>query len=252
VRREKEVEIVEYGKFKIKKGMKNLLKIFHEKNKSHLTWANIILLAVVLLMLVGVAFFPESVQPTLNKILTTAILFCSIFALTSRTRIILPIAVVLILIQWIGKIIGNEVMEIVASLLNTVFYTYIVVKLVRQFVKAKTISPLVILGSINGYLLMGLIFSIFTIVVSWLYPDSYLSSVTNIYLVDKVNFHTYIYYTFITMATVGYGDIVPMSAAARAVAVFISVSGQFYIAILVAFLVGKFAGIHVNSLKSKT
>jgi len=230
--------------------MKNLFKIFHEKNKVHVILANIILLAVVLLMLVGVAFFPESIQSILNKILTTAILFCSIYALASRARIILPVAVVLILLQWVAKILGIDVLEIIASLLNTIFYIYIVIKLVRQFVKAKTVSPLVILGSINGYLLMGLVFSIFTIVVSWLYPDSYLSSVTNIYLTDQVNFHTYIYYTFITMATVGYGDIVPVSAAARAVAVFISVSGQFYIAILVAFLVGKFAGIHVNSLRN--
>ncbi|MBE0647595.1 MAG: hypothetical protein IH596_07420 [Bacteroidales bacterium] len=228
--------------------MVNLLKIFHEKNQTHLLWANIVLLTVVLLMMVGVAFFPPSLQSILNKILTTAILFCSIFALASRSEIIFSSAIVLILVQWIAKIIGNEVLEIVASLLNTIFYTYIVVRLVRQFVKAKTVSPLVILGTINGYLLMGLVFSIFTIVISWLYPNSYISSINDIYLTDKANFHTYIYYTFITMATVGYGDIVPVSAAARAVAVFISVSGQFYIAILVAFLVGKFAGIHVNRM----
>lgn len=230
--------------------MKNLLTIFHEKNKSYLLWANIILMVVVLLMLVGVAFFPDWMQPTINKILTTAILICSIFALASRTRIMVPVAVVLTLVQWLTKIIGNETLEVVASLLNTIFYTYIVVKLVRQFVKAKTVTPLVIMGTINGYLLMGLIFSIFTIVVSWFYPESYYSTIANVYLSDKVNFHTYIYYTFISMTTVGYGDIVPVSATARATAVLISVCGQFYIAILVAFLVGKFAGVHVNSLKN--
>ncbi|MFC2102735.1 ion channel [Bacteroidota bacterium] len=229
--------------------MKRLLNIFHEKNKSHLLWANIILLTVVALMLVGVAFFPSGIQPTLNKILSTAILLCSIYALASRTKILFPIAIILIMTQWFAKISGRDSLEIVSSFINTIFYTYIVVKLVRQFVKAKTVSPLVILGSINGYLLMGLVFSIFTIVVSWLYPNSYSSMTSNTYLTAEINFHTYIYYTFITMATVGYGDIVPVSAAARALAVFISVSGQFYIAILVAFLVGKFAGIHVNSLK---
>ncbi len=230
--------------------MKNLFKILHEKNQNHLLWANSLLLAVIVLMLVAVAFFPESIHSILNKILTTGILFCSIFSLSSRTRIILPVAVLLILFQWIAKILNIDILEITASLLNTVFYIYIVYKLISQFVKAKKVSKLVILGSINGYLLMGLAFSIFTIVVSWLYPNSYYSSISNTFLKDTANFHTYIYYTFITMATVGYGDIVPISAAARAIAVLISVSGQFYIAILVAFLVGKFAGIHVNALKN--
>jgi len=230
--------------------MKNLFKILHEKNQTHLLWANTVLLIVILLMLVAVAFFPESIQTVLNKILTTGILFCSIFSLASRTRIILPIAVILILFQWIAKILNIELLENVASLLNTIFYIYIVFKLITQFVKAKKVSRLVILGSINGYLLMGIVFSILTILVTWFYPNSYFSSASNTFLSHTVNFHTYIYYTFITMATVGYGDIVPISAAARAVAILISVTGQFYIAILVAFLVGKFAGIHVNSLKS--
>lgn len=230
--------------------MKRLFEIFHVKNKSHLLWANIILLSVVVFMLVGVAFFPEWMQPTLSNILSTVILFCSIYALASRTKIMFPIAILLVMVQLLAKIFGKDSIENVASLLNTIFYIYVVVKLVRQFVKAKTVSPLVILGSINGYLLMGLVFSIFTILVSWLYPNSYSSTIFNTYLKDDISFHTYIYYTFITMATVGYGDIVPVSAAARALAIFISISGQFYIAILVAFLVGKFAGIHVNSIKN--
>ncbi|MBN1198214.1 MAG: two pore domain potassium channel family protein [Bacteroidales bacterium] len=226
--------------------MINLLKIFHEKSQSNLVTANSLLLGIVFVLLVLVAFFPAGIQDTLNKILITATFFCSIYALAYRSRVLLPIAILMTLLQWTAKIIGNDILELVAGSVNMIFFIYIVVKLVRQFASAKTVSPLVILGSVNGYLLLGLVFSLFTILVSSLYPQSYFSFHENIYLTDKVDFHTYIYYTFITMATVGYGDLVPISSPARALAVFVSVCGQLYIAIVIAFLVGKFAGAYVK------
>jgi hypothetical protein len=50
-----------------------------------------------------------------------------------------------------------------------------------------------------------------------------------------------LYYSFITLASVGYGDIVPLKPYTRSIATFIAVSGQFYIAVIVALLVGKFS-----------
>jgi len=53
---------------------------------------------------------------------------------------------------------------------------------------------------------------------------------------EIVNF---VYYTFITMSTVGYGDITPRIPETQTLAYFLSVSGQLYVAIIIAFLVGK-------------
>ena len=49
-----------------------------------------------------------------------------------------------------------------------------------------------------------------------------------------------IYYAAVTMTTLGYGDMVPTSPIAKSLSTLIAVTGQFYIAILVAMLVGKF------------
>jgi len=227
----------------------NLLKIFHEKSQSNLVTANSLLLGLLFLLIVLVSFFPMNTQDTLNKILITATFYCSIYALANRSRVLVPIAVLLTLLQWTAKILGNDPLEMVAGLTNMIFFIYIVVKLVRQFASAKTVSPLVILGSVNGYLLLGLVFTFFIILISWIFPDSYYSFHENAYLSEKMDFHTYIYYTFITMATVGYGDIIPISSPARALAVFVSVSGQLYIAIVIALLVGKFASMFQHADK---
>jgi hypothetical protein len=48
----------------------------------------------------------------------------------------------------------------------------------------------------------------------------------------------FIYYSFVTMSTLGYGDITPISSPARSLSVLTAVVGQFYIAVLIARLVG--------------
>ena len=64
---------------------------------------------------------------------------------------------------------------------------------------------------------------------------------------NEYPYHMYIYYAFITMTTTGYGDIVPLTPVARSLAVFISVTGQLYVAVVIALLVGKYITQQVNS-----
>jgi len=53
------------------------------------------------------------------------------------------------------------------------------------------------------------------------------------------DFHDFIYFSFVTMTTLGYGDIIPVSSLAKSITILVSISGQLYLAILVAMLVGK-------------
>jgi hypothetical protein len=56
---------------------------------------------------------------------------------------------------------------------------------------------------------------------------------------DHSRIHVFTYYSFITLTTVGYGDVTPVSAPARTCAWLEALSGQFYLAVLVAGLVGE-------------
>jgi len=55
---------------------------------------------------------------------------------------------------------------------------------------------------------------------------------------DHSRIHLLTYYSFITMTTVGYGDVTPLSTPARSCAWLEALTGQFYLAVLVAGLVG--------------
>ena len=67
-------------------------------------------------------------------------------------------------------------------------------------------------------------------------------------------FHDYLYFSFVTLTTLGYGDISPTLPLAKAVVVFLAIIGQFYIAIVMAFLISKFISqntSHQNNFKDK-
>ena len=49
------------------------------------------------------------------------------------------------------------------------------------------------------------------------------------------------YYTLITLTTAGYGDITPVLPIAKSLSMFIAVTGQFYVAVIVAIIVGKYS-----------
>jgi voltage-gated potassium channel len=203
--------------------------------------ANILLLALTLALLVLLAFVPEPARDMIDKLLMSAIFLTSVYVLGSQFKWVLGLVILLIAVQWTAKIMGDQPLVVLAGLLNSIFFIYVIIRLVAQFAVARNVTALVMLGAVNGYLLLGLVFSIGAVLISGIYPESYLLAHEGVYLGVRSNFHIYIYHTFITMATVGYGDIVPTSDAARALALFMAVSGQLYIAVVIAFLVGKFA-----------
>jgi hypothetical protein len=62
-------------------------------------------------------------------------------------------------------------------------------------------------------------------------------------------FVNFLYYSFITMSTVGYGDIIPCIPETQTLAYFLSITGQLYVAIIIAFLIGK---LLMQSAQEKT
>ncbi len=104
----------------------------------------------------------------------------------------------------------------------------------RQVLLTDDIDRNRLIGAVCVYLLLGFMFGLIHILIAWLLPGSYTgigSPETNGEAVR------YIYYSFVTLTTLGYGDITPVRPLASAVAYIEAVFGVFYIAILVGALV---------------
>lgn len=119
------------------------------------------------------------------------------------------------------------------------FIGYVSGTVVYLVVRGDEVTLDTIIGSTCGYLLLGLLFALVCALVEWLAPGSYLIPETSaLRSADRYEFRSLIYFSFVTLTTLGYGDIHPLSSPARALAVAEAVIGQLYLTILIARLIG--------------
>ncbi len=119
-----------------------------------------------------------------------------------------------------------------------VFLLYLTIRLIRQVIRSKKVTKNTIYGALTGYLLIGIIGASLASVLETIVPGSFaLSAQTQ----DYTNqLQLFIYYSFVTLSTLGYGDITPVTPQAQSLSVTLSLVGQMYLTVLVALLVGKY------------
>lgn len=203
--------------------------------------ADILLLAVICLMVFLSGFFPESWGGDVYLAFYALLYIITSIQLDAGKVKTSYWAVPLILTLGAARMWQFPVLLALTQALNFIFFGYVVVSLIRQIAGAGTVTKRVILQAINGYMLLGIIFT-FLIGLMVQYDNS----AFNFSRGTTHGPNDIMYYTFVTFATLGYGDLVPIKPYAKSLAILISVSGQLYIAIIIALLVGKFSSVHKN------
>jgi len=125
-----------------------------------------------------------------------------------------------------------------ASILSLIGFMFVAISFTMKQVAVSTnITANRLVGAICVYLLLGVIWAMFYTLVHTISPGSFAGfSPTEGLGWDS----EWLYFSFVTMTTLGYGDILPVSATARGLAYMQAVVGQFYIAVLVAGLVSAY------------
>lgn len=168
------------------------------------------------------------------SISSTLMVLATILTIQTNRRTLIVFAVGVILLREASRfLIHNPFFDSLASFANVVFFLVIVFHLVSQVARSREVDLAVILESINGYLLVGLSGGILLAMTAVLKEGSFNGELAT-------RFSDFIYFGFITMTTIGYGEITPVTGLARWVAIVVGVSGQLYIAIIIATLVGKY------------
>ena len=92
-----------------------------------------------------------------------------------------------------------------------------------------------ILISITGYLIIGLIGGLMAAGLAHFYPDAYYHS-TGL----ELGLFNFIYYSFVTMTTLGYGDIIPVTDPSQSLAVMLVIAGQLFLSIIIGMNIAYF------------
>jgi len=121
-----------------------------------------------------------------------------------------------------------------------VVVVFVVVNLLRFILRVPSVTMEVLCASISAYLLFGLMWMMAYWLVDQLTPGGAFSFNTNARTRSMDGFNAF-YFSFITLSTVGYRDITPVSRIARWLAALEAMTGLLYVAILIARLVSLYS-----------
>ena len=171
--------------------------------------------------------FPSNI---FSIILFSLILFLASYPISRK---VMFIGFVAILIELATRATDFIYVQYLAQLTTNLFIIFLVGSVVRHMMNQKNVTIYTLVNALNGYLLLGIMFMSLVAFCAQYLPGSFNESGDSAMEL--------VYYTLITLTTAGYGDITPQLPIAQSLAMLIAITGQFYVAVVVAILVGKYS-----------
>ena len=197
------------------------------------------LLVLLLGMLVLAPLLHEVVDLLfIDDVFLTAVFIYAAYSF-SRNKLLLSaligLALPAIFATWAGGLVKAQWLTVLGGVCDAAFVATLTVATLAHIFRERDVSGDVIAGAIVAYLLMAVMWSHVYFVLETLRPGSFSLA----HEAGPATLALLRYFSIVTITTVGYGDIVPVTAAARAFANLEAIVGQLYLVIQVAWLVGR-------------
>ena len=207
----------------------------------------LISLLVLIIMAAIIARRLDQAQIFTIELAFTVTLFIGIWSLLgNRTWFLFGL---LLVVAGIANTVAMVFLQIpmlrfVAIGIMFLFFLFTTIIAIHDVMSSESVNINEIVGAMCSYLLLGFIWTMIYLFLNAVSPGSFngISMVS-----DGTTLSDFVYYSFVTLTSLGYGDITPVTPIARALSYLEAIIGQFYIAVLVATLVG----IHVSRRRSK-
>jgi len=201
----------------------------------------LLLVSLLALMVLEPFLFDYTRLKFLLDIFISIILFTSIYAVSEKRSSTL-VAIILALPKfgtiWAQGFITHPLLTFFDSIFGFIFIGYIIVLILKYIFRQENVTLETIYGAIAVYILIGLVWVFLYNLTELLHPGSFSLAA----VIDAESKKSLYFFSFVTLTTLGYGDITPVSGPARSLAMLEAIVGQMYIAVLIARLVG----IHIS------
>jgi len=207
---------------------------------------NYLFMLVFLLISIVLAMSVRNIM--MAKVLGLCLLFglcLSAYLITRRHRdqlILLPLGAAALAVYVIIHTVNEPIsVRFLDKILWMGFCGYLLLIVFREIFNAREIKSQEIFGAISAYLLMGIMFAqVFDIIL--VFEPAALSFDPKNFGGAALQSGDVLYFSFVTLATVGYGDLTPATPLARALCVVESITGVMYVAIFIARFVSMHSG----------
>lgn len=157
-----------------------------------------------------------------------------------RFRVSVGLAAVGIILTTLDIVVGGRGFILGVMVVLFLFSFTMTGVIAQQVLGSGTVDANKIVGAVCIYLLLGVLWGLMYLFVHIAIPGAF-NGIDSRYLSNQLS--EFIYYSFVTLTTLGYGDMAPVNALPRVLAFLEAVLGQMYIAVLVASLVA----IHISN-----
>ena len=192
-------------------------------------------------------FFPfvEEVKggDIIVSILLSLVLLSAVLAVADRKAVFfiaLLLAIPAIAGRWISHFRPDLVPPPVFLVAGLALIAFVVANLLRFVLRAPAVNTEVLCASISAYLMLGLLWTVAYWLVAQMNPNAFVFNPAGGTKQTMAGFDAF-YFSFITLSTVGYGDITPVSKIARWLAAAEAMTGLLYVTVLIARLVSLYS-----------
>ena len=185
-----------------------------------------------------------AVSTLIASILLTIVLLSAVFAVGGRDKkldLAPLLAAPALFARWASYSYADDLVSTeVFRGTGILFFGFVVLQLLLFIIRAPRVDSEVLCAGITIYLMLGLFWSLAYSLIDRLAPDSFVFNAGPASGRSMQGFQA-LYFSFITLSTIGYGDIVPVSKLARMLAIVEAVTGMFYVSLLIARLVSLYS-----------
>ena len=204
-------------------------------------YSSVYLLCFLTVLFVLVPFLEDLPGGDLIETLAlSSVMVCSVLAVGGRRRSLSAAFVLMVPAlggKWAHHLFPGSFSALFYLLASLAFFGFVVTHLVGGVLRASRVDANVLCAGLSGYLLLGLLWIPAYLVVARLNPAAF-NLPSNTPAGGGLDRFTAFYFSFITLCTVGYGDVTPVSKVARMLAITEAIAGLFYVAVLISRLVG--------------
>ena len=196
-----------------------------------------LLVSLLSLMLIIPFFHGIFELNTLIDISITAIFLSSLYAISQKAqnvRIALGVILPIIVGMWLANLMDIPNIRFLVDFCAILFFAFTIIIILSALLQENKVTLDVIYGAVTVFLLMAVMWAFIFDVIETAHPGSFQVTASQS---QGTRVH-FVYYSFVTITTVGYGDILPVSLIARAFSIVEMVVGQIFLIVLVARLVG--------------
>jgi len=115
------------------------------------------------------------------------------------------------------------------------FFALLSFEVFQQMLQEKAVTHNIIIAAFDCYLLLGIMGATLFTILLYFNPNAYSNIETSTHIFDKM-----LYFSFITLTSIGYGDISPLTPLAEKLTAFFGLIGHFYSVVVVGIIVGKY------------